>query len=234
MNKYHQEILTEIKKKSGTRAKYKDVNKYVGSQNFFYPITIPEMRAVAKEFVKSHPELDLEDLIELLNELFRASSYTEKVFASKLLEYYPKLRKKIDPELLNGWLDYLSGWAEIDSLCQSCFTGKELIESWKSWEKLLKKFVKDKNISKRRASIVLLTMPVSQSSDERLSQIAFENIDILKVEKDILITKAISWILRSLIKHHRKEVEMYLKENGGTLPKVALRETNRKLKTGRK
>ncbi|MBI2314815.1 DNA alkylation repair protein [Candidatus Daviesbacteria bacterium] len=35
-----------------------------------------------------------------------------------------------------------------------------------------------------------------------MADLAFENIDKLKAEKDVLITKAISWVLRSLIKNH--------------------------------
>jgi len=37
-----------------------------------------------------------------------------------------------------------------------------------------------------------------------------------------------------LIKHHRQEVEDYLKDNSDSLPKIALRETRNKLKSGRK
>jgi 3-methyladenine DNA glycosylase AlkD len=61
---------------------------------------------------------------------------------------------------------------------------------------------------------------------------AFANMEKLKGEKGILITKAISWLLRTLIKHHRGEVEAYLGEQAATLPKVALRETWNKLRQG--
>ena len=81
---------------------------------------------------------------------------------------------------------------------------------------------------------MLLTGPISHSSDSRLSEIAFKNIGRLKSEKDILVTKAISWLLRSLIRHHKKEVGVYIKQNAGGLPKIAIRETRRKLLTGRK
>jgi 3-methyladenine DNA glycosylase AlkD len=63
---------------------------------------------------------------------------------------------------------------------------------------------------------------------------AIENIDRLKAEKEILITKAISWLLRSMVKHHRKLVEDYISEYNDTLPRIAVRETQVKLSTGRK
>jgi 3-methyladenine DNA glycosylase AlkD len=37
-----------------------------------------------------------------------------------------------------------------------------------------------------------------------------QNVDRLKSEKSVLITKAISWVLRSMIKHNRTLVEDYL------------------------
>ena len=49
-----------------------------------------------------------------------------------------------------------------------------------------------------------------------------------------MISKAISWVLRSLIKHHRKLVADYLTSNVATLPKIAVRETLIKLETGKK
>jgi 3-methyladenine DNA glycosylase AlkD len=67
-----------------------------------------------------------------------------------------------------------------------------------------------------------------------LAQVAFKNVDRLKHEKEILITKAISWVLRSMVKHYRKPLQTYLKENADTLPKIALRETMTKLRTGKK
>jgi 3-methyladenine DNA glycosylase AlkD len=109
-----------------------------------------------------------------------------------------------------------------------------LLGDWTTWKKLIKSFVKDKNISKRRASLVLLTKSLRQSDDIKLSKLAFENIEKLKHEKEILITKAISWLLRSLVKFHSKQLSIYLKENRDTLPKIAYREAYCKLTTGRK
>jgi 3-methyladenine DNA glycosylase AlkD len=93
---------------------------------------------------------------------------------------------------------------------------------------------KSKNINKRRASMVLLCKPLTRSDDERLSKTALQMIDSLKGEKEILITKAISWTLRSMVKLHRSELSKYLNKNKTSLPAIAVRETATKLKTGRK
>jgi 3-methyladenine DNA glycosylase AlkD len=98
----------------------------------------------------------------------------------------------------------------------------------------LVRLVSDGNVHKRRASLVLLTKPVRDSENKRLADLAFANIDRLKNERSILVTKAISWLLRDLIRHHRERVETYLFENSDCLPKIAIRETRRKLLTGKK
>jgi 3-methyladenine DNA glycosylase AlkD len=72
------------------------------------------------------------------------------------------------------------------------------------------------------------------SDDARLVDLAFESIDKFKGDREILVTKVVSWLLRDLIKHHHREVEAYLRENEADLPSVAVRETRRKLLTGRK
>lgn len=123
---------------------------------------------------------------------------------------------------------------ETDSICQSKFSAPEVFRKWKEWRELLTKLASDKNVHKRRASLVLLTKLVKDSEDMRLADLAFANIGKLKQNREILVAKAISWLLRDLIKNHRQSVEKYLLENEDTLPRIAVRETRQKLLTGRK
>jgi 3-methyladenine DNA glycosylase AlkD len=119
-------------------------------------------------------------------------------------------------------------------MCQSKFSATEVLTKWEKWKSLLTKLASDGNTHKRRASLVLLTKPVRDSGDARLADLAFATIDKLKQNREILVTKAISWLLRDLIKNHRQRVEKYLEENEDTLPRIAVRETRIKLLTGRK
>lgn len=234
MNKFHKEILKEIKEYTHKTSNSTWVAKYLGTSHMYYSLNNPTKREIAKVWVKNHKDISISEFSNLLSSLYKGDSYDEKSIASYLLLYLPALRKQLNVNLLNSWLDYLSGWAEIDSLCQSNYTANEMLSNWNSWRDLISKFSKDKSISKKRASLVLLTKVVYQSDDKRLSDLAFKIIERLKVEKDVLITKAISWLLRDLTKLHKKEVEDYLKENANSLPKIAIRETKRKLLTVRK
>lgn len=232
MNMYHLQLVEEFKKNAGQRSKLPE--GYSGSFHPGYNLTSPTSWQIAKSWVKAHPELTLTEFIELLDSLYLGKTYEEKSFTGKLLGLYPKLRNQLNPNLLDKWLEDLIGWAEVDSTCQNVFTYQELLAKWPKWEKLLLELSKSSNVSKRRASIVLLTGPVNYSDNPLLADLAFTNIAHLQHEKDIMISKAISWLLRSLIKNHRQQVTEYLQSNQDTLPKIAIRETTRKLQTGRK
>ena len=233
MNNYHHEILEKIKEHRGTGHTSQPSN-YTGSTHFGYGLSVPTHRQITKQWAKTHQDLTLDEFVDLLNSLFAGESMDEKTTGGKLLEYTPKLRAQISPNLLDTWIGELVGWAEIDSLCQGSFTSKDFLANWDLWEKEINKLSLSENISKRRASLVLLTGPVGENDDKKLSRLSFEMIDRLKDEKDILITKAISWLLRTLIEHHREEVRLYIEKNKDTLPKIAIRETKRKLETGKK
>jgi 3-methyladenine DNA glycosylase AlkD len=235
-NKYHLELISEVRTHATqlSPSQKEKLENYIGTNKICYAIGAETGRRIIKEWVKKHQDIAASEYIELLNSLYQGESINEISIAGELLESLPRLRKNIEPKYLDMWLNRVQGWAEVDSLCQSKFTAIEVLENWKEWKRLLTKLASDNNVHKKRASLVLLTKPTRDSEDPRLADMAFMNIDKLKAERHILITKAISWLLRDLIRHNRQRVERYLRENKETLPKIAVRETRTKLLTGRK
>lgn len=210
------------------------VSKYLGTDKKYHGLTSKQFLSLTRNFIKKN-DLDESKTIDLIDSLYQhGTSYTEIVLAASILSSSPKVLKNFDPNHLDLWLNYTCGWAENDVLCQSNFTSEILLSNWSAWEKILKQFNQSSNINKRRASLVLLTKSLSKSDDQRLSKLAFEQIDKLKSEKEILITKAVSWLLRSLVKFHKDEVLIYLQTNQDKLPKIAYREALSKALTGKK
>ena len=234
MNKLHKEILHLIKENSGTPTQHTYLDSYLGNDHPRYPINVPTLRLIAKEWSKSNRHLSAKEFENIIDSLIRGKSATEKNMAGILLDFSTKEQRKFDPICFDKWLDQLVGWAEIDSVCTGSYATTEIPANWKTWSNLLIKFSKSKNINKRRASLVLLCSPMRKAADERLAAMAFININLLISESEILITKAISWLLRSMIKHHRKEVNAFLNANQDSLPKIAVRETKKVLDTGKK
>jgi len=235
-NIFHLHLLSQIQSESGKNKADPRFNaqRYLGTTQKYYNLKTSQSIEIVKSFVRQNGNLTLTSLTDLLDSLSQGESHEERSMRGRLLDRYPKLRLEIPLEKLDYWLGYTNGWAEVDVICQGIFTSKEMLADWEKWETLLRKLTKDNNVHKRRASLVLLTMPVRHSLDKRLADLSFENIEQLMQEKDILITKAISWLLRHLIKNHRQEVEAFLKKYPNQIPAIAVRETKRKLLTGKK
>lgn len=196
--------------------------------------TVPQLRLVAKAWAAANKDISPKRAEQIISAFIRDPSPMKKCMGGILLGYMPAQRRMLNPSLYDEWLEHTEGWAAIDAICYGNFTAKEMLENFTAWKTLIKRLKDSENINKRRAAIVLLTKPVTQSDDQRLSQLAFHIIHALKSEKSILITKAISWLLRNLTKLHSGEVNTYLHSQKDKLPKIAVRETLNKLQYGTK
>jgi 3-methyladenine DNA glycosylase AlkD len=195
---------------------------------------VPALRVAAKKWAGLHKDIPAEEFEALVTALIQEPSSMKKCMGGILLGFMPKQRSLLNPSLYESWLEYTVGWGEVDAICYGYFTAPEILLHFKNWKRLIEKLSESDNINKRRAALVLLTKPLKQSPDQRLRELALFVVDRLKEERSILITKAISWLLRSLVPLHRAKVEAYLHSNKNQLPAVALRETINKLRSGRK
>lgn len=236
MHAYHRELLAQIKQRAAREhvRLNKRGDRYTGTTKSSYAIKAAVYGEIVRAWIARHPDLTPADYWHMLDSLARGETQNEFVFVGILLRHLSRLRRTLAPRALDGWLARAEGWAEVDCICQSNFTADELLADWGAWKRALVAWSRSTNVHQRRASLVLLTKPVRESDDTRLAKLAFANIEKLKHEKHILITKAVSWLLRALIKRHRAEVEAYLDANTDALPKIAVRETRVKLKTGKK
>ncbi len=209
-------------------------DSYNGSGHPFFNISAPVLRGLAKGWAKPRKAADPCEVLAVVDSLFGGASHEEKVLAALVLAYHAPARRASGPPELDRWLARTNGWAEVDALCWNLFTAEQMLADWPSWSAFLSRLARDPNINKRRAALVLPAGPAHYSDDARLRDLAFANVEILKAEKPILITKAVSWLLRAMIARHRAAVEAYLEANAESLPKVAIRETWTKLRTGTK
>lgn len=233
-NIHHDEILREIKKMSGIPTNHTSLDGYLGTTHPRYSISLPKLRAIAKAWTSDHQDLSSGQISAIVTSLMEAPSSTEKVMGGVLLDYITKEQSTFPPKHFDEWLGHLEGWAEVDALCTGKFASRAIPKDWPRWEKLINRFVKSKNVHKRRASLVLFCSPIRHTNDEAMRDLAFQNIERLSGDKSILITKAISWLLRSMIKQHKTAVKNFVEAHQDTLPAIAVRETLVTLKTGRK
>ena len=234
MHPYHRVILCEIQRTEPGRGQTSQRPEHLGTNRYWFGLTNEQRRRILTDFCNSNKSLGFKEWLILIDSLYRGDSYEERCAPQTLLLKYPGHRRQLALDQLDDWLGCLDGWAEVDSTCQTVFPAADLLADWRGWSALLTALSADANVNKRRAALVLLTAPVSQSPDERLLELSLRLIDQLKTDRDKRITRAISWLLRKAIKYHRDAIAAYLETEAESLPAVALRETRRKLATGKK
>lgn len=233
-NILHKKLLQDIEDNSTNKYNYFNINKYLGTPNKVYSVPSKVCKNILDKFERENKTIEYDGFMELLDSLNNGKSFEEKAFVGGLLQRYPNHRRNINLENIYKWLIDRIGWCEIDTLCQSTFTSDEIIDRWEEWKLLLDKLNSSENISHRRASLVLLCKACRESEDKKIFEQGIKNIEKVKHEKDILITKAISWLLREMVKYHKEDVKKYLDKNIDKLPKIAIRETMKKINTGKK
>ena len=234
MSPEHKALLDQLRAGSRPADSRFDPANYLKSGAVFINVTVPEQRRIAKAWLRSHADWATSDILGLVDELVKGASHEEKTLGLHLLEGLGGGRRPFGPAEADRWLDHLIGWAEVDSLCQSTFGPEDLLGDWPAWRGFIRRLSRDPNINKRRAALVLLCRSSRSSPDPRLGDLAFEIVEALKGEREIVITKAVSWLLRSLSEQQPAEVAAYLDAEGPSLPAIAVRETRIKLATGRK
>ena len=197
-------------------------------------LTVPQRRAVAKAWATQHRRDGAEDVLALVESLMAGSTYEEKTLGPLLLASHPAARVAVTPAQVSEWLGGLRGWAETDHLCQSLFPADQLLAEWPTWDQALAAMARADQAEHRRASLVLLTGPVRTHGDERLLSRSLANLGVLKADRDPLVSKAVSWLLRTLIAHHRSTLEAWMDTNRSDLPAAVRREVETKLSTGLK
>ncbi len=228
---YFYQIIAGLKK-LGSKSSHG--NSYAGTNKVYLGIKVPEKRTFIKSWLREHRDISLKELKTLIDALTNSGIHEAFGAAGMLLEYLPSLRKKIDPFWLESWLTKAEGWAEVDALCSSKFTAVEILNRWPTWKKLLLHLADSDNPHLKRASLVLLTKAVRDTTDPRLPQLAFKLIDQHKREQSILVTKAISWLLREMVKNYPSQVSSYLNQTKAFLPSFVVKEVKNKLEKGKK
>jgi 3-methyladenine DNA glycosylase AlkD len=194
----------------------------------------PKLRQIAKAWAKANKGLSAPAFSQFITSLIHDPSPIQKTMGGILLGYMPDQRRQLSPRLYDDWLKHTEGWAAVDAICYNNFTAAEMLDNFATWKTMITRLAKSKKLNKCRGAIVLLTKPVKQSADPQLRDLSFRVIDTLRAEKSILITKAVSWLLRHLTRHHAPAVRKYLATHKDKLPAVAVRETTNKLAHGTK
>ena len=210
------------------------IRRYLGTPRQVLGVRTDDLRALARATVKAHADGSDAQWLALLDALYAGVLFEQRSLAGLLLGRLNALRRRLNLARLQGWLPQQIGWAEVDATCQSSWSAPEVLARWDEWDPFLDELSQADTLSLRRASLVLLITPLRHNADPRLTHRALANVQRLQGERDRMIAKAVSWVLRSMIADQPDVVRRYLAGNAGELPPAVVREVRRKLETGRK
>lgn len=225
-------LLHEIRARADP-AYQKVVERSISSSLTVYGLRVWEIRQIVKGWRRDHKDVSLDDLLPLVETLWAGESREERLVALELLQHYPHLIPDLSWARFESWRQNLDAWELTDVL------GVGVLGPWVAHDTErrghhLRELLSDEDVWSRRLGLVggIGWHRAQEGAD--LPLFVVELIDQAKDERHPLITKAVSWALRYLVKRHPAEVEAYLEENEAALAAHVLREVRNKLQTGRK
>jgi len=79
MNPLHKEILKQIQLHAGKPTQHTFLNTYLGNSHPRYPITIPLLGKIAKEWMQAHRDLPVSKFSPALTSLIKGKSSRQKM-----------------------------------------------------------------------------------------------------------------------------------------------------------
>lgn len=209
ISKYIQDRLTLI----GNHEKAKWLENYIKHDIKSKGVGIPEIRQIIKEVNKEYKltEKQIPEQIELLNELMLQEYTEDKLSAILYLQLFWKNKnEKQTFELISKWFDneWITDWNVCDWLCVRILT--PLVDNWTNPTiKELKKWNKDKNQWKARASLVPLAQCKSIAQHEKI----IRDFSIVLIKRDERFCKtSVGWVLREYSKIDQGFVTTFLSD----------------------
>ena len=194
-------------------------------------VRVPILRKIAKDWLRKNKDISDKEFLTLIQTLWKQPIFELRSLAQELLMAQRKFLKKFDWKIGESWLNDVDNWGHCDILSTQILGFLVLWD--KSHLKSLKSYLKKPGRWYRRAGIVSLIQLIRKKEIKAGEVLSM--IDEIKRDKDPMIQKAISWVLREMIRAgEKKEVERYLRQNRKLFASYVIREVNNKLRTGLK
>lgn len=230
-------IITDIRReltRGGDPKKYEPIRYYFNHTKLkMYGASTPVQRKIAKEWTRRHQDAPTREVLALVSALYCAPSFDERLMASYILSQNTRVIPGITEVQWNRWIAHIENWAVSDALSTDPF-GAWLLADRSRGVHYLKQLIESKNIWARRVALVGLMWVNREDASIPVRDLSFAFIKKTMHERDVIITKAISWILRTVADSYPAAVQAFIAKYENDLPAIAKRETLNKIQTGRK
>ena len=193
-----------------------------------------------RELVTLMADEPAEDVIELACQLWEAG-HNYLMAAGVLMIYeHPTALRRVRVADLERMGDNVAGWGDVDALC--CLTNT-LWRTGHLSDATLRKWARSESRWWRRSALVTLVMKPPKKSTYRRELIQVRGghhkpermlpfCEMLLDDRDDMVEKAMSWVLRDLSVPHPEIVRDFLDTHKDRLASRVMREVRNKLETG--
>ncbi|MFM2439604.1 MAG: hypothetical protein RLZ16_602 [Bacteroidota bacterium] len=212
MHPYIKEI-TKLYKANADSENAAGAKAYLLNQFEFYGIKTPLRRALCKDFYKTHPIIDHNELVTIVKESFELPQRELHYFAIELVGHHKQLWSKKTLPLIEWMITNKSWWDSVDST-NTHVISKFFIQFPEYIPSYTNKWNKSTNIWLQRMSI-LFQLTYKQKTDTTLLATYIEHC--IK-EQDFFIRKAIGWALRAYTYQDVNWVKSFVKAHPNLSP----------------
>lgn len=190
-----------------------------GQGDIFLGLTVPQQRAIAKQF-KTLPLPEIQKL--LLNPIHEI----RLTGALILVEQYEHSQSSKQKDYLDFYLNNITAFNNWDLIDLSApkILGSYLVDNQNKWQ-LLNQLSHDNNLWARRAAMVANLTLIRQGD----CQTAITLAERYLMESHDLLHKATGWVLREVGKHQLNLLLAFLDQHASRMPRVMLRYSLEKL-----
>ena len=182
-----------------------------GEGDVFIGIPVPQQREVAKRYVN----LSLDDIQELLRSEIHEHRFTALLI---LVTKYGKANNTDKEEIFNFYLKnscYINNWDLVD-LSAPKIVGDYLAHRERS---ALFKLARSSSMWERRIAVLATSAFIRNDDFED----ALAIVELLLLDENDLIHKAVGWMLREIGKRDQKLLEKFLNKYKSRMPRTMLR-----------
>ncbi len=186
-----------------------------GEGDIFIGVTVPLIRMIALRYAK---EVSFTDIRKLISSPVHEERY---VAFEMIVSLYEGGDAKIKKQVFDFYMRckaWANNWDLVDTSAPY-IVGEYVVEHTKSFH-VLKKLAHSKKLWDRRIAIVSTFAFIKKGSDTECHQVA----DVLLLDREDLIHKAVGWMLREAGKRVSKQsLEEFLRPRYTKMPRTMLR-----------
>ena len=213
--------LAEELRAAGSRERSVKERAYLKSEVEHYGTSVPVIRRVTTQMVRSHRPFDHATMVELVDQLWSREVHELRMAAVEALNLEAALLTVDDVPLLERLLRESRTWALVDGLSASVVG--QLVERYPDdLAPVLDRWSEDDDVWIRRSALLanLVALRRGEGDFERFGRIADRLLD----DPEFWIRKAIGWVLRDTSRKRPELVAAWLLPRAGRASALTVRE----------